>query len=191
MSYTVPWTKIRRYKSRTIPHWLDPDTELCPDIVIIQGLSSSDPNPTKPSKKVRITLADALYSREGDFERAAWRKADKYEHLLAKWKRQGWQVDGKIRLIMIGHRGGIPNRTIKDINALQTGRGSRSRMDSQVMKFSNKLSILGMRRLASLLRTRRYVERNYEEVKARSAVGRTIWKQQEQDWKRKPQKKPG
>ena len=131
------------------------------------GLKRGEKIPTTPTKDIKIQIIEIAFAREGHIKEKALNKVRKYQHLLNKYERWGWGVDHTIRIIIIGHRGGIPNITyttlteLGDVNPKQTCR---------------ELSALADQRMALCLKLSRIIEMTNPEIKARSAVGLQIWK---------------
>jgi hypothetical protein len=173
-NFTVPWRHARRTASRTIPAAIDPDADLNPDIVTLVGLPDGQRIPKKPTKKITIQLADTAIIREGktgeaeSIEQTARRKIRKYQPVLKRLKKMGWSVDPKLRLIMVGIRGGIPNVTIKSLTKLGVP-GNKLRAATR------RLSLAAEIRLARNLQASRFRE-NREDVKHRSAIAQQIWR---------------
>jgi hypothetical protein len=173
-NFTVPWRHARRTASRTIPAAIDPDADLNPDIVTLIGLPDGQRIPKKPTKKITIQFADTAIIREGktgeaeSIEQTARRKTRKYEPALKRLKKMGWSVDPKLRLIMVGIRGGIPNVTIKSLSKLGVP-GNKIRASAR------RLSLAAEIRLARNLQASRFRE-NREDVRHRSAIAQQIWR---------------
>ena len=162
----LPWALFNKHKSRTIPSLIDPDTSQCPDMVRLLGLKRGEPIPPTPTKDIRIQIIEIAFAREGHIEEAARRKINKYKHLLVKYARWGWGVDPLVRVIIIGHRGGIPNITLTTLQALG---------DTDPKRTCWKLSAHADIRMAHSLRLSRIIESTDPEIKQRSAIGLRIW----------------
>jgi hypothetical protein len=169
--FPVAWSTINPHKSRTIPQSIDPETSACPDIVRLLGLPRGAPIPRTPTKKIKIQIIEIAYAREGHIEQKVIDKIRKYEHLLQKYARWGWDVDPTVRVIIIGHRGGIPNITHTNIRALGLS-------TSEATSACRRLSTQAVIHFAKILRLSRIIEFQDAEVRSRSAVGSQIWKDQ-------------
>ena len=181
-TYSGRWAAIKRYTSRTVPAAIDPDTCLCPDILVIEGIPQGAPIPTRPTDTVTLRIIDAAYSLEGPdrFSLKHQNKVELYTHLLQKWKRMGWGIDeaveentqastARVRTILIGHRGGIPNHTLSELVEIGIEK-------ARAVSTCKKLSQMTLNRLVKILSFRRRLERTDERIRARSAAGKQIWK---------------
>ena len=138
----------------------------------ILGLKRGDPIPSSPTQDVKIQIIELAFAREGHIAEAARHKAHKYQHLLDKYARWGWGVDPLVRVLIIGHRGGIPNLTHTTLKALG---------DPDPKHTCRKLSAHADVRMAHSLRLSRILETTDPEIKERSAVGLRIWNDKGKD----------
>ena len=167
----IRWALMNRYKSRTIPREIDADTSLCPDLFRIINLPTGAPIPTRPNSRYILQLGDVAYGRETDLGDTRHRKIQKYEHLLAKWKAQGWKVDPHVRVIALGHRGGIPCYTGRNIAPL--GLCSEKTPPKTICTRWSQLACI---RLGEILLQRRALEHSPQHA-AKSAVAMKVWLQ--------------
>ncbi len=173
--YTVYWEQIRRVPSRTIPQEIDPDADLNPDIIILNGINEGEKVPNKPTKKIQIQIADVAIGREGATTEeiecllaTANNKIKKYGPLLDRYERKGWSVDRQVRVILIGLRGGITNISRISLNKI----GIKNKQNETLCK---RFSTTVATRLGHNLILSRMLE-NSRECKERSAIAMQVWK---------------
>ena len=172
---SIPWCKLKKGTSRTIPPQLDGDTSLSPDIIIFKGLAENENIPDQPTKDITIILVDIVYARDRDgIREATKKKTKKYKQLITKWEMQGWKVDKTIRVIAVGHYGGIPNLTHTNLQSI----GIQHQTSTKTCK---KISTIAARGIAQALLLGRTLEHTIPQYYQRSAVAQRIWSKRKQN----------
>ena len=115
-----------------------------------------------------------MVSREGELEQTEWireaaeRKLNKYNHLLQRWRKMGWNTDATLRIIAVGIRGGIPNITHTDLTHLGIEPARATRV-------CRTMSLQTGTRLGYSLNMSRALKCSQEHRNG-SAIAMTVWK---------------